>query len=67
MQKAGWDVDIFERSAKNLDSQGGGIVLQPQVVEIIQESGVNKNWDEMGVRSQYRIFIIPTARLNTNS
>lgn len=32
MRKAGWDVDIFERSAKNLDSQGGGIVLQPQVV-----------------------------------
>ncbi|TCQ74093.1 2-polyprenyl-6-methoxyphenol hydroxylase-like FAD-dependent oxidoreductase [Raoultella ornithinolytica] len=59
MRKAGWDVDIFERSAKNLDSQGGGIVLQPQVVEVIQESGVNKKWDEMGVRSQYRIFYNP--------
>ena len=27
--RIGWDVEIFERSAKDLDSRGGGIVLQP--------------------------------------
>ncbi|TCL05803.1 FAD-dependent monooxygenase [Sodalis ligni] len=63
MHRAGWEVDIFERSAKNLDSQGGGIVLQPQVVEVIHGSGINKNWNELGVRSQYRIFYNPDGTI----
>jgi 2-polyprenyl-6-methoxyphenol hydroxylase-like FAD-dependent oxidoreductase len=29
LRRIGWDVEIFERSAKDLDSRGGGIVLQP--------------------------------------
>jgi 2-polyprenyl-6-methoxyphenol hydroxylase-like FAD-dependent oxidoreductase len=28
-----WDVDIYERSPHDLDSRGGGIVLQPEVLE----------------------------------
>jgi hypothetical protein len=33
-RRVGWDVDIFEHSAHDLDSCGGGIVLQPEVVEV---------------------------------
>jgi len=29
-------VDIYERSAHDLDSRGGGVVLQPDVVEVFQ-------------------------------
>ena len=32
LRQVGWDVSIFERSAHDLDSRGGGIVLQPEVV-----------------------------------
>lgn len=31
LRRLGWDVDIFERSTQDLDSRGGGIVLQPDV------------------------------------
>lgn len=57
--QAGWDVDIFERSPHDLDSRGGGIVLQPEVVELIRDSGIERNWDSLGVRSEKRIFYRP--------
>lgn len=38
LRSIGWDVDIFERSAGDLDSRGGGIVLQPDVVEVFRRS-----------------------------
>lgn len=57
--QAGWDVDIFERSPHDLDSRGGGIVLQPEVVELIRRSGIERNWDTLGVRSARRIFYRP--------
>lgn len=56
LQQAGWDVDIFERSPNDLDSRGGGIVLQPEVVELIRRSGIEKDWDNLGVLSKRRIF-----------
>jgi hypothetical protein len=31
-RQIGWDVDIIERSAHDLDSRGGGIVLRPEVI-----------------------------------
>jgi len=34
LRQIGWDVEIFERSPHDLDSRGGGIVLQPEVVEV---------------------------------
>ena len=35
-----WDVDIYERSPQDLDSRGGGIVLQPEVLEAFRRAGV---------------------------
>ena len=49
-----WDVKIFERSAHDLDSRGGGIVLQPEVVEVFRRAGVDIQTIDLGVRSQYR-------------
>jgi hypothetical protein len=36
-----WDVDIYERSPHDLDSRGGGIVLQPEVLEAFRRVGVH--------------------------
>lgn len=59
LQQAGWDVDIFERSARDLDSRGGGIVLQPEVVALIRRSGIERDWDNLGVRSAHRVVYRP--------
>jgi len=55
LKKAGWDVDIFERSAHDLDSRGGGVVLQPDVVEVFREAGVDIRNMSLGVSSRNRI------------
>jgi 2-polyprenyl-6-methoxyphenol hydroxylase-like FAD-dependent oxidoreductase len=40
LRSIGWQVDIYERSPHALDSRGGGIVLQPDVVEAFQRAGI---------------------------
>ncbi|MEM9007189.1 MAG: FAD binding domain-containing protein [Cyanobacteria bacterium P01_F01_bin.86] len=40
LRSIGWQVDIYERSAHTLDSRGGGVVLQPDVVEAFQQAGI---------------------------
>jgi 2-polyprenyl-6-methoxyphenol hydroxylase-like FAD-dependent oxidoreductase len=40
LRSIGWQVDIYERSPHSLDSRGGGIVLQPDVVEAFQRAGI---------------------------
>ncbi|MCG8362885.1 MAG: FAD binding domain-containing protein [Pseudanabaenales cyanobacterium] len=40
LRSIGWEVDIYERSPHVLDSRGGGVVLQPEVVEAFQRVGV---------------------------
>jgi 2-polyprenyl-6-methoxyphenol hydroxylase-like FAD-dependent oxidoreductase len=59
LRSIGWDVDIYERSEHDLDSRGGGIVLQPDVVEVFRRAGLRLNRDEMGVRSGYRTVFRP--------
>lgn len=59
LQQAGWDVDIYERSARELDSRGGGIVLQPEVVALIRRSGIERDGDNLGVRSAHRVVYRP--------
>lgn len=55
LKKAGWDVDIYERSAHDLDSRGGGIVLQPEVVETFRAAGVDVRHMKLGVSSKDRV------------
>ncbi|WP_321960579.1 FAD binding domain-containing protein [Paraburkholderia sp. J7] len=54
--QSGWDVDVFERSPSALDSRGGGIVLQPQVVAAINNAGLGSA-SPLGVLSQERVYL----------
>ncbi|SOE72840.1 2-polyprenyl-6-methoxyphenol hydroxylase [Burkholderia sp. OK233] len=56
LRAAGWDVDVFETSANQLDSRGGGIVLQPDVLDALQFAGVVLP-DPPGVASGERIYL----------
>lgn len=47
---------LFERSPQKLDSRGGGLVLQPGVLEALDFAGV-PHGDDFGVPSRDRIFI----------
>ncbi len=59
LRNIGWNVDVFERSAHDLDSRGGGIVLQPDVVEVFRRSGVDLASMNLGVQSEYRTVFRP--------
>lgn len=59
LRRIGWDIDIFERSPHDLDSRGGGIVLQPEVVEVFRRADVDLRAVELGVESAYRTVFRP--------
>jgi 2-polyprenyl-6-methoxyphenol hydroxylase-like FAD-dependent oxidoreductase len=63
LRQIGWQVDIFERSAHDLDSRGGGIVLQPEVIEVFRRAGVDIRAIELGVRSNYRTVFRPDGSI----
>ncbi|MDM0079777.1 FAD binding domain-containing protein [Variovorax sp. J31P179] len=56
LRAVGWDVAVFERSPDALDSRGGGIVLQPDVLAAFRFAGVGHT-DALGVRSGDRIYL----------
>jgi 2-polyprenyl-6-methoxyphenol hydroxylase-like FAD-dependent oxidoreductase len=55
LRSIGWQVDIYERSPHTLDSRGGGIVLQPDVIEAFQRAGIPQ--DNLGVVAQERYYL----------
>lgn len=65
LRQAGWEVDIYERSPHDLDSRGGGIVLQPQVVEALRQSRVDVDRLELGVRSENRVVLRPDGSIQS--
>ena len=65
LRRIGWDVDIFERSPRDLDSRGGGIVLQPEVVEVFRRAEVDLRAVELGVRSAYRTVFGPDGSIQS--
>src|SRR5471030_1312792 len=56
LRRAGWDVDVFELSSNELDSRGGGIVLQPDVLAAFRFAGVALP-KRLGVESGDRIYL----------
>lgn len=56
LRSIGWDVDIYERSSHDLDSRGGGIVLQPDVLEVFQRTGVRYE-EPLGVVAHERYYL----------
>ncbi|KVC59073.1 FAD binding domain-containing protein [Burkholderia stagnalis] len=56
LRAAGWRVKVFEQSPRELDSRGGGIVLQPPIVRAFAFGGVPVP-REAGVDSVDRIYL----------
>ncbi|MEG4285885.1 FAD binding domain-containing protein [Microcoleus sp. A006_D1] len=56
LRSIGWQVDIYERSPHTLDSRGGGIVLQPDVLEAFQRAGVGYQ-APLGVVAHERYYL----------
>jgi 2-polyprenyl-6-methoxyphenol hydroxylase-like FAD-dependent oxidoreductase len=56
LRAIGWRVDVFERSPHALDSRGGGIVLQPDVLHAFHFAGL-EHPGTLGVASGDRIFL----------
>ncbi|MGF6767541.1 2-polyprenyl-6-methoxyphenol hydroxylase-like FAD-dependent oxidoreductase [Paraburkholderia sp. GAS199] len=56
LRAAGWDVDVFETSHNQLESRGGGVVLQPDVLDALHFAGVRLP-DPPGVPSGERIYL----------
>jgi len=56
LRRIGWRVDVFERSPHALDSRGGGLVLQPDVLHAFRFAGLAPA-DTLGVASGDRIFL----------
>ncbi|WP_429319329.1 FAD binding domain-containing protein [Paraburkholderia sp. GAS448] len=62
LRAVGWDVKIFEQSPNELDSRGGGIVLQPDVLEAFRFGGVQLPACP-GVDSGDRIYLDQNGRI----
>ena len=62
LRTIGWDVNVFEQSPNELDSRGGGIVLQPDVLEAFRYGGV-KLPAHPGVDSGERIYLDQNDRI----
>lgn len=56
LRAIGWEVDVFERSPHEIDSRGGGVVLQPDVLAAFRAAGIPHN-GSLGVRSGDRIYL----------
>jgi len=65
LRSIGWDVDVFERSPGDLDSRGGGIVLQPDVIEIFRRVAMPLDQKHLGVRSAYRTVLRPDGSIQS--
>ena len=61
LHSVGWSVDIYERSDHDLDSRGGGIVLQPDVIEAFQRAGISER--ALGVVAHERYYLNPDGSI----
>lgn len=67
LRKTGWHVDVYERSPHSLDARGGGIVLQPEVVEVLQRTGLALDQTVLGVASAYRTVFRPDGSVQSRN
>jgi len=65
LQSIGWEVNIYERSSHSLDSRGGGIVLQPEIVEAFERAGVAYE-APFGVVARERFYLKQDGTIATN-
>jgi len=63
----GWQVEVIERSPHDLDSRGGGIVLQPEVVEVFRRLEIDVAHEALGVASGFRIVLRPDGTIQSKA
>ena len=56
LRAIGWTVDVYERSVSELDSRGGGLVMQPDLLEAFRFAGI-PHAPQLGVPSRDRQFL----------
>ncbi|TXN02055.1 FAD-dependent oxidoreductase [Methylobacterium sp. WL64] len=49
LQRAGWEVDVFERAGSELSGRGAGIVTHAELFSILQAAGIDRQAAEVGV------------------
>lgn len=54
LHQAGWDVQVFERSASDLEGRGAGIVTHPELIDALAHIGI-AFVDELGVTVKKRV------------
>jgi 2-polyprenyl-6-methoxyphenol hydroxylase-like FAD-dependent oxidoreductase len=55
LRSIGWQVDIYERSSRPLNSRGGGVVLQPDVIEAFNLADIPH--ENLGVVAKERYYL----------
>ncbi|MEQ8825206.1 MAG: FAD binding domain-containing protein [Filomicrobium sp.] len=65
LREIGWQVDIYERSKSDLDSRGGGVVLQPDVLRVFNRTKANGTLTNRGVQSRHRRVFRPDGRIES--
>ena len=63
LRSIGWQVDIYERSPHTLSSRGGGVVLQPDVVEAFNLAGIPHQ--NLGVVAMERYYLQRNGSIQT--
>lgn len=56
LHRSGWDVQVYERSAQDLDGRGAGIVTHPELIEALKVAGVTLD-SRFGIHVQKRVTI----------
>lgn len=61
LERHGWRVDVYERSAGALGGRGAGIVAQPELRQVLAAAGIG-DIGEVGVRIETRILLDSAGR-----
>lgn len=61
LQRAGWDVEIFEKAEGELSGRGAGIVAQPELMAMLRQLGIEPH--DLGVQVERRRIFDAKGRL----
>lgn len=59
--RAGWDVQVYERAAEELQARGAGIVTHPELMAVLERAGVVVD-ETIGVKVDQRITLDSDGR-----
>ncbi|SMG60459.1 FAD binding domain-containing protein [Paraburkholderia susongensis] len=62
LRAIGWTVDVYERSVSELDSRGGGLVVQPDLLEAFRFAGI-AHAPQLGVPSRDRQYLDASGKV----